>query len=201
MRLRHLPTDFHTRAAAETVALLDALQLELPVLWGHSDGAVIAALIGLTAPSRCAGLILEAFHFLRNKPGSREFFETMAGNPDMLGERVSGVLSADHGEDYWRPLIVANGRAWLGIADEALHPRDDLYGGKLDELTVPTIFVHGSRDPRTEPGELDAVAGAVGGEKIMLIEGGGHSPHSERSFADATSLAAERFLSHLFQAR
>src|SRR3954465_14758236 len=39
-------TDFHHRAAAETWAVIDALGLERPTLWGHSDGAVIALLMG-----------------------------------------------------------------------------------------------------------------------------------------------------------
>lgn len=47
-----MPLDFHRRAAAETIAFLDALGIERAILWGHSDGAVIAAMMGLTAPER-----------------------------------------------------------------------------------------------------------------------------------------------------
>src|SRR5208283_5478831 len=63
-----LPLDFHRRAAEETLLVLDALGIDRAVLWGHSDGSIIAAMIGLAAPERCAGLVLEAFHFYRNKP-------------------------------------------------------------------------------------------------------------------------------------
>src|ERR1041384_4897257 len=115
-------------------------QIERAVLWGHSDGAVIAAMIGLTQPARVSGLILEAFHFYRKKPGSREFFETMAGDPALLGERVATTLSSEHGEDYWRKLIVINGDAWLRIADEATHPFQNLYDGELSNLRVPALF-------------------------------------------------------------
>jgi pimeloyl-ACP methyl ester carboxylesterase len=114
-RLDHLTSDFHKRAAAETLNLLDALHIERPVLWGHSDGAVIATLMGLASPDRFGGVILEAFHFYRAKPGSREFFEVMAGDPGLLGERVATTLAREHGEDYWRRLIVMNGSAWLRI--------------------------------------------------------------------------------------
>ncbi len=34
--------DFHQRAAEETFAVVHALGLDRPVIWGHSDGAVIA---------------------------------------------------------------------------------------------------------------------------------------------------------------
>ena len=197
LRLDHVPTDFHARAAVETMRLLDALHVDRAVLWGHSDGAVIAAKVGLAAPDRISGLILEAFHFYRAKPGSREFFEVMADDPGLLGERVASTLAGEHGEDYWRKLIVINGYAWLGIADEATHARHDLYDGKLSQLRVPTLFIHGSRDPRTEPGELDAVRAQVPTARIEIIEGGGHSPHSESASVAESNRVASEFLSSL----
>src|SRR5213593_1819509 len=42
-----LPIDFHQRAADETRAVMAALDLDRPILWGHSDGAIIALLVGL----------------------------------------------------------------------------------------------------------------------------------------------------------
>src|SRR6185503_7211802 len=75
-RLVRQEVDFHQRAAVETLSVIDALDLERPVLWGHSDGAVIALLMGLAAPERLSGLIIEATHLFRGKPGSRAFFTT-----------------------------------------------------------------------------------------------------------------------------
>jgi len=193
-RIDHLPSDFHQRAARETVRLLDALQLERPVLWGHSDGAVIAAMIGLSKPDRIRAVILEAFHFYRSKPASREFFETMAGDPALLGERVATTLARDHGEDYWRKLIVMNGSAWLKIADESTHPDEDLYDGKLAELRVPSLFLHGSRDPRTEPGEMEAVREQLPAARIEIIEGSAHTPHSESAAYSECNRIAREFL-------
>ena len=40
-----LPSDFHYLAATETLSLLDSLGIERATLWGHSDGAVIAAIL------------------------------------------------------------------------------------------------------------------------------------------------------------
>ncbi len=56
-----MPLDFHRRAALETFSFLDALGIENAILWGHSDGAVIAAMMGLAAPERCSSAVLEAF--------------------------------------------------------------------------------------------------------------------------------------------
>jgi pimeloyl-ACP methyl ester carboxylesterase len=198
LRIKDLPSDFRQRASQEMIRFLDAVEIERAILWGHSDGAVIAAMMGLRWPDRFAGLILESFHFYRDKPGSREFFKTMAGNPDALGERVCKIFAEDHGEDYWRELIRMNGRAWLAIAEESRHEKDDLYDGRLSELSVPTLFLHGSRDPRTEPDELEAVRRQLPSAQVHVIESGGHSPHSESaSFAEANRVA-EEFLQNIF---
>lgn len=194
LRINHVATDFHARAAVETIRLLEALHIERPVLWGHSDGAVIAAMLALSEPGRVAGLILEAFHFHRRKPSSREFFETMAAEPDLLGDRVASTLSREHGDDYWRKLIVMNGDAWLRIADESSAEKQDLYDGRLSLLRVPALFIHGSRDPRTEPGELEAVRDQLPEATFHIIEDGGHSPHSESSSAAECNRVAAEFL-------
>jgi pimeloyl-ACP methyl ester carboxylesterase len=212
-RLSRQETDFHHRAAAETFAVIDALGLDAPVVWGHSDGAVIALLMGLAQPERLRGLIVEAAHFLRRKPRSREFFETMMRNPDGLGERVTDVLAREHGDD-WRDLIRTNGDAWLRIASDPSAPRSDLYDGRLGALRVATLVIHGAKDPRTEPGELEAFIDAIGrthrsaptdarsgcdrgvGPAVFaILPEGGHSPHSERATADEVTRVVRSFVS------
>ena len=192
--LERQESDFHRRAAAETFGVIEALGLERPVVWGHSDGAVIALLMALAAPERLDAIVLEATHLYRHKPASRAFFETMRDDPDGLGARIADVLAREHGE-RWRDLIRTNGRAWLQIAAERTTDDDDLYGGRLATLSVPALVVHGARDPRTEPGELDALRAALGGAATFeeLTEGG-HSPHTERATADEVTRVAGRFL-------
>ena len=197
LKIREFPIDFHRRAAREMKSFIKALGIDRPVLWGHSDGAVIAVLMALTDPEMYSGLVLEAFHFYKAKPGSREFFETMAKNPDGLGARVSAALAADHGEDYWRELIINNGNAWLNIAESSSQDYEDLYEGKLGSLRVPAIFIHGNRDPRTEPCELEAVRNQLPDVPIHIIEGGGHSPHSESLSANESNRIAADFFSRL----
>ncbi|MDQ6859202.1 MAG: alpha/beta hydrolase [Chloroflexota bacterium] len=188
-RIAALPQRFHVAAAIETERLLDALGVERAALWGHSDGAVIATLLALRQPDRYSGLVVEAIHLDRAKPRSRDFFLQMADHPDAFGERVTRKLAAEHGEDYWRTIIAADGRAWLDIAAT---PEDDLYDRRLRELRVPMLVIHGADDPRTEPGELDRIREEVPAARIEMLAGGGHSPHNAKATAArATALVAE----------
>ncbi|HEV7681661.1 MAG TPA: alpha/beta hydrolase [Pyrinomonadaceae bacterium] len=186
--------DFHYRAATETLNLLDALGIERAFFWGHSDGAVIAAIIGFTAPERVRGLILEAFHYYRLKPSSRKFFETLASEPEALGEELCAKFAMEFGVDHWRRLITSHAKTWREIALAGSGPLDDLYGGRLHEVSAPTLLIHGRFDPRTEPGELDAVAVELPHAELRMFEAGGHGPHNEPASADDATRLAREFL-------
>ena len=175
---RETPIDFHRRAAEETLLVLNALGIERAVFWGHSDGAVIAAKIGLLAPDRCEHLILEAFHFYRGKPASHNFFQRYAHHPEEVSEKLRSLLAADHGE-HWQTVVQRNCRVWLKLAELDSRASVDLYDGQLGELRVPVTFMHGRHDPRTEPDEMEQVRAALPGAENRFIESGRHSPHSE----------------------
>jgi pimeloyl-ACP methyl ester carboxylesterase len=192
-----LQRDFHYRAASETLSLLDSLGIERAFLWGHSDGAVIASILGFTAPERVRGLILEAFHYYRVKPRSREFFEMLAHQPEALSAELCERFTLEFGREDWRKLITSHAKAWLQMAEESSSPWDDLYRGRLHEITAPTLFIHGRLDPRTELGELDAVSEELPHAEMQILEGAAHSPHSESASADLVTRIASEFLTRL----
>lgn len=189
-----MPLDFHRRAAAETIAFMDALGIGRAALWGHSDGSVIGAMLGMDSPERCECVILEAFHLLRRKPGSRSFFERFSAHPEDLGEETRKMLAADHGETDWERVPRRNCGAWIRIADSVKRADEDLYEGRLGQLSVPTLFLHGSLDPRTEPGEMDRVRLEVPQARMHFVANGKHSPHSEGEAAEECNGVAAAFL-------
>ncbi|HYL64331.1 MAG TPA: alpha/beta hydrolase [Candidatus Methylomirabilis sp.] len=190
---REMALDFHDHAAEETIAVLNVMGIKKAVFWGHSDGAVIGAKIGLRAPGRCERLILEAFHLLKRKPGSRAFFERFAERPEDLGEETKKLLAADHGDD-WPIVLRRNCGAWFRIADAVKSADEDLYDGRLGELRVPTMFLHGRLDPRTEPGEMERVQKMLPKARVSFVESGKHSPHSENGTSEECNRLAEEFL-------
>jgi len=195
-RIADFPDDFHARAGVETMSVVDALGLERPVLWGHSDGAIIALQLALAHPDRFAGVIVEATHLYRRKPASRAFFESVAAEADVIGERAAAALLEEHG-DGWRRLIARQAAAWLRIGEQAASDTDDFYGGRLDTLRVPALVVHGAGDRRTEPGELDALCRALPRASVAVLPEGGHGPHGDPDTADEVTGAIQRFLADL----
>ncbi len=190
--LAELPRGFHLAMAEETLLVMDALGIERAAFWGHSDGAVIAAWIAVLAPGRVRALVLEALHFLAAKVSSVEFFQSAVDAPERFGEAVVVALRRDHGEG-WRDVVGAGGRAWLSIIEEGRAGRPDLFEGRFGEIRAAALLLHGRRDPRTEPGELDAARRALPSARLALVDAS-HCPHaSERAGAEATRIAV-RFL-------
>lgn len=189
-----LPADFHYRAANETLSFMDSLGIERAVLWGHSDGAVIGAIIGFTAPQRVKGLILEAIHYYVQKLSSRDFFEALAYRPESLSVELRNRFERVLGPDHWRGLITTHSKAWLHLAKNSNGPGDDLYGGRLHEITAPTLIIHGHLDPRTEAGELDDLRRELPHAEMHVLAAGSHSPHSESATSELVTGIAREFL-------
>jgi len=190
------PIDFHRRAMEETRAVIASLGLDRPIVWGHSDGAIIALLLALRVPDAVTGVIAEATHFYFRKPGSRPFFDGVVERRASLGDTLVSVLERDHGR-RWPTLLADQARAWVALADAAPADDADFYEGHVGDIAVPVLVIHGARDPRTEPGELDALVAALRSgsnhpPELHILPEGGHSPHSERATADqVTDLVAE----------
>lgn len=172
--VEELPADYHDRAVDETRTLLAAIGINRPILWGHSDGAIIALRYALDHPRDLSHVIAEATHYFLAKPRSRAFFDAVIANPEST------------------PIMKAQARAWLQIGAQAQSPADDFYGGRLGQLSVPTMVLHGANDPRTEPGELDAIAALV--PNVVVLERGGHGPHSEADTADEATALVDAFI-------
>ena len=189
--LDRFPPHFHHCAVIETLDVLEALGIEKAVWWGHSDGAVIAAMAAIHAPQRVDAVILEALHYFAAKPRSRSFFQRMAFEPESFSEGIRRTLAAEHGEERWVDTVRHDGQAWLDLALGAATSQTDLYGGRLHEVSTPTLVVHGGCDPRTEPGELETILGVLPDAQLSFHADAGHCPHAEPSGEAVTSAVVE----------
>ena len=73
-RLNELPTDFHYRAAAETLGVLDSLGIERAFFWGHSDGAVISCNFGVHCARASGWLDFRSLSLLPDEAGVTSAF-------------------------------------------------------------------------------------------------------------------------------
>ncbi|MDE2480784.1 MAG: alpha/beta hydrolase [bacterium] len=169
----------HAEALDVLPALLDAAQLERPVLFGHSDGASIALIAAGAYPERVRALVLEAPHVFVE--------ELSVASIAAIGERyrTSDLREkmARHHRDVDGTFFGWND-VWLSEAF-----RSWSIEASLPAIAVPVLVVQGVEDEYGTPAQLDAIArGCAGRVDRVLLEGCGHAPHRDRP--DALELIA-----------
>ena len=185
----HFDADFHWQHADDMCALLDRLKIDRTLIWGHSDGAVIGAIMAITQPDRVRGLVFEGGHFYNRKPRSQPLMDPVYRDPMVLPEAARIKLAHYHGEDYWPQVIRNWAGAWL-----ALYQREgDLYRGRLDEIKCPTLIMFGAQDEHTSVNEMEELAKHIPRARLSIYPDGGHSVHDARLTREACTQAAREF--------
>lgn len=163
--------------------LLEQLQVERPVLFGHSDGGTIALLYA--AHFRPAAIITEAAHV---------FVEavTLAGIRQAVAkrERLMHRLQRYHGKQA-EVLFEAWADTWL---DPSFHEWD--ITAELAGIRCPALIIQGENDEYGTRRQVEAIARGIGNKAIaLLIPECSHTPHREKTtlVLDATA----RFLAEI----
>jgi pimeloyl-ACP methyl ester carboxylesterase len=180
---KRMPRFMHDEAADGIPALCDALDLERPVLVGHSDGASIALLRAAAADVR--GLVVLAPHVFVEELG-------LDGIAQARQAYVEGDLRAKmarHHRDadvtFWNWNDV-----WLDDAFRDWDIRPELSG-----IACPVLGVQGTADRYGTMAHVEAVRDAAAAPVELRVLDCGHSPHLERP--EATDGAVTAFLSTL----
>jgi 3-oxoadipate enol-lactonase len=175
--------------AADTVAVLDALEIERAVLVGHSLGGIVAMTAALEYPTRVAGLVLIGT--------ASQCSEKVAGWYERIaraGERDgnAGLARAIYGERSDRRVageavgIAHVTRALVSLFDDPLTPR-------LGEIHCPVRLLVGEKDP------MGPKASRIIREKLVdatleLVPERGHWLHVE--VPDVVVRALDRWQPH-----
>jgi pimeloyl-ACP methyl ester carboxylesterase len=195
--------EYTTAYYLETVAaFLDALDVEAPALAGLSmggalalghtlDGGTVERLIlvdsyGLGADAywrTAASGILQTPLFgtilwqgvSSSKPAIRTGLRSMAATePDReLVDDVAAVLDRE---------TVRAMRSWQRHEFQSSGFRTD-YSGRLGEVSVPTLLVHGDEDPLLPPSWSRRAAATLSDSELEIVENCGHSPPREQPAA------------------
>ncbi|MEM9551347.1 MAG: alpha/beta hydrolase [Pseudomonadota bacterium] len=182
------PLDFMSRDATETLpALLDVAGLEQVILFGHSDGATIAAICaGSIVDHRIRGLILEAPHFFTEPDGLAEIARLAADYP-------SGDLRARLAKYHRDPDM-----AFRGWVETWLDPgfRDWNVADVIDYIRVPVLAIQGKDDQFGSLAQIEEIeTRCYAPVDTLILDECQHVPHHEA--ADAMIEAVTSFVARL----
>jgi pimeloyl-[acyl-carrier protein] methyl ester esterase len=189
--------------AGDLAALLDRLDLSRAVVVGWSLGAQVALAALPAARARLGGLVLASAtprftlgvgwthglpaqavevlgHRVRRDParGLARFFEGMFAEGEVGLEAWTRLRALRAAIPLPHPAAAEAGLEILA--------RTDLRGA-LPAIALPTLVLHGEADPICPPGAGRALAAAIPGARLAMLEGAGHAPFLSRpaAFADA----------------
>jgi len=161
------PAFFHEEALDVLPALLERLQIERPVLVGHSDGASIALIHASRHP--VSALVLLAPHVFVEEVTLESIRAT---REEYLSGRLRERMARHHDDPdaaFW---------GWCGVWLDPAFAAWTLEA-EARQLTAPTLLIQGADDPYGSLEQLDRIEAAARGPMRRLVLPGGHSPHLE----------------------
>ena len=181
------PLDYmHVEAERRLPAVLAALDIERPLLVGHSDGGSIALIHAGAFPDAVAGLVVMAPHVFVEDCSIRAIEEA---------RRAFDAGGLDRRLARWHRDAAGTFDAWnLAWLDPRF--RDWNIEGCLPKVSAPLLAFQGEADPYGTRAQTDRIAAQVSGPAdIVLLPGCGHAPWREA--ADAVMPAMTDFAARL----
>lgn len=178
-----------TDMAADAVGLLDHLGLDSVHVVGASMGGMIAQTVAIEHPARVRTLTS-----IMSTTGDRDvgqptpeaMMTLVAAVPNTLDEALDAavvtrkvIASPDHwDEDTVRATAkLAIDRCWNpgGSARQLLAiAASGSRADALKELRIPTLVIHGDRDPLVQVSGGERTAEVIPGARLLVLEGMGH---------------------------
>jgi 3-oxoadipate enol-lactonase len=187
--------------AADVIALLDALNIDVKHYVGLSIGGMIGQCLALNYADRFQSLTLcdtapiipdEAKPLFQQRSETARNQGLQALVDETLQRWFTGpYLDQDHPEiDLIRNQILNTKVAGFIGCSEAIGGLN--YLGRLSEITLPTLIIVGEHDPGTPVSASEAIHERVSGSKLVVLPSAAHLSNIEQ--ADAFNAALLEFL-------
>lgn len=178
--------------AEDMIALLDALDIPMAFVCGHSMGGAVALTMALEHPERLRGAVLISTGArLRVHP---DILSQAESNPAAVAEILfSWLWAAETAE-----AVRARGRALFLAQKPSVIARDYLacdafdVRASLHHIKTPVLVLCGTADAMTPVKYSQALAQGIAGAVLHLFEGAGHNLQLEQ--ADAVTDEVHRFI-------
>jgi pimeloyl-ACP methyl ester carboxylesterase len=164
---RLAPDYMHREAWQVLPALLANLQIDRPVLLGHSDGGSIALLHASRHP--VAACIVMAPHVVVEDVSVRSIAAAREAYPSQLRERLKRY-HADVDVAFWQWNDI-----WLDPAFRAFDIREECH-----RIAAPVLAIQGDDDPYGTMRQVEEIAPTRGSLQIDKLADCGHSPHKDQ---------------------
>jgi pimeloyl-ACP methyl ester carboxylesterase len=169
----------HDGALNELPELLENLEIENPILVGHSDGASIAVIYAGTYPAR--GVALLAPHVYVEELGLKSIKNV---NDSFETGSLKAGLAKYHRNASKTFHLWAD--AWLDPAFRQWNIEE-----YLPRIQCPVLAIQGEADEYGTMAQLDAIKKQAGGPcELLKLPDCGHSPHKDQPEKVLQSLSA-----------
>lgn len=171
---------------ADAAAFLDALDVHVAVVVGHSLGGAIAQRFAIDHPGRTSALCLvAAFHSLANSEAAQQVagvVEQMEDpiDQDFVREFQRSTIIRPVPEAFFETVVQESmklpARVWKRVV---ACMRDD-FSSELHKITAPTFLVWGDQDGFVPRSDQAAQLAAIADSQLKVYDGTGHAVHWEQ---------------------
>jgi len=173
--------------ADDTVALMDALDIKRPHVFGISMGGMIAQEIVLNYAERVNGLILGCTSpgWSHGETASPEVSAAMVPTPGLSREEMvrnfwTAICSPafiENSAEFLEEMIVTNMKLATPM-DTVMKQSVAIQGfdsfDRLSQIKAPTLVIHGDVDRLVPPANGDILANGIAGAEKLTLEGAAH---------------------------
>ena len=171
---------------ADAVAFLDAVGVEQATVVGHSGGSFTARGVAETHPERVARLVLIGSAVMPLKQETRELQAAVHTLEDPVPaefarEFQASTIHVPLPEAFFEQVVAESlklpARVWKRALDGLLAVDDT---ADLGQITAPTLLIGGERDEFFSREEVEGLAAAIPGARLLVYPETGHAVQWER---------------------
>lgn len=167
--------NFYEEDSRDIGCLISYLGLDPVNLCGFSDGSIVAMMVAKNYPGlvRCLVTIGGQSVSDDRKDEFRRTFTPIENLPQSLKQ----ALARHHGDPYWRELV----ESYLEASEEFYEKSGGVFITNLEDITVPTLIIHGESDPWSNSSNANALRDGIINSRVITFPNTGHEVQREKA--------------------